>query len=59
LNKSRQSRTSYDSSQKLQAAFDAVLEQTHPMSLAWDRIHPTTVGHMIIAKAFLKAFEAI
>jgi lysophospholipase L1-like esterase len=37
-----------------QAAFDAVLVDLHPMVLAWDRVHPTHAGHMILAKAFLK-----
>ena len=36
-----------------QKAFDAVLAHLHPMTLAWDRIHPTLGGHMIIAQAFL------
>lgn len=36
-----------------QAAFDEVLEHLHPMALAWDRIHPTQVGHMVIARALL------
>jgi lysophospholipase L1-like esterase len=39
----------------VQAAFDAVLEHVHPMSLAWDRVHPNQVGHMVIARAILKA----
>lgn len=38
-----------------QAAFDAVLAHLHPMALAWDRIHPTQVGHMVLARAFLGA----
>jgi lysophospholipase L1-like esterase len=41
-----------------QAAFDAVLVHTHPMTLAWDRIHPNTTGHMILARAFLAALGA-
>jgi lysophospholipase L1-like esterase len=40
-----------------QAAFDEALAYMHPMNLAWDRVHPTTVGHMLIARAFLKAVE--
>ena len=43
----------------VQAAFDEVMIHTHPMTLAWDRIHPNTTGHMIIARAFLKAFGAL
>jgi lysophospholipase L1-like esterase len=42
-----------------QAAIDAVLAHVHPMSLAWDRIHPQPVGHMILARAFLGAFKAL
>lgn len=42
-----------------QAAIDAVLAHTHPMSLAWDRIHPQPAGHMILARAFLAAFGAL
>ena len=37
-----------------QAAFNAVLEHIHPMALAWDRIHPNSTGHMILARAFLQ-----
>jgi lysophospholipase L1-like esterase len=38
-----------------QAAFDAVLKHQYPGKLAWDRVHPTQVGHMILAQAFLNA----
>jgi len=38
-----------------QSAFDAYLQTEHPMSLAWDRIHPNQTGHMILARAFLNA----
>lgn len=38
-----------------QAAFDAVLTQYHPAALAWDRVHPTRTGHMVLARAFLQA----
>ncbi|MBL8093035.1 MAG: SGNH/GDSL hydrolase family protein [Anaerolineales bacterium] len=38
-----------------QAALDAVMAEIHPTGLAWDRIHPTTVGHMALARAFLNA----
>lgn len=41
----------------LQAAFDAFLMHYHPMSVAWDRIHPDLVGQMVIAKAFLRAVD--
>lgn len=42
-----------------QAAIDAVLAHVHPMSLAWDRIHPQPAGHMILARAFLRALGAL
>jgi lysophospholipase L1-like esterase len=38
-----------------QAAFDVVLQSVYPAQLAWDRVHPTATGTMIIAKAFLDA----
>ncbi len=38
-----------------QVAFDAVLTDLHPMALAWDRVHPTPVGHTILAQSVLKA----
>ena len=41
-----------------QAAFDAVLKHTHPMAIAWDRVHPNSVGHTILARAFLHAIGA-
>jgi lysophospholipase L1-like esterase len=40
-----------------QAAFDSVLTELHPMTLAGDRVHPNTTGHMILARAFLKAVD--
>jgi lysophospholipase L1-like esterase len=40
-----------------QAAFDAVLQHLHPATLAWDRVHPNSTGHMILARAFLKAID--
>mgnify|MGYP002641848941 CR=1 FL=1 len=41
----------------LQAAFDRILDHWHPSALAWDRIHPSQIGHMAIAKAFLNAID--
>lgn len=38
-----------------QAAFDKILAHLHPTELAWDRVHPTQVGHMVLARAFLEA----
>lgn len=38
-----------------QAAFDRIMTHLHPTALAWDRIHPTQVGHMVLARAFLDA----
>ncbi|MGM0879596.1 MAG: SGNH/GDSL hydrolase family protein [Bacillota bacterium] len=37
-----------------QAAFNKVLEQLYAATLAWDRVHPTAAGHMVLAKAILK-----
>ena len=36
-----------------QAAFDKVLKHIYPATLGWDRVHPTAVGHMVLARAFL------
>ena len=36
-----------------QSAMDAALEHYYPGTLAWDRVHPNQVGHMILARAFL------
>ena len=38
-----------------QAAFDKALAAYYPGTLAWDRVHPNQVGHMILAKAFVDA----
>lgn len=40
-----------------QAAFDKVLDHIYPATLAWDRVHPSTGGHVVLAKAFLKAVQ--
>ena len=42
-----------------QAAFDEVLVHTHPMTLAWDRIHPNMTGHLVLARAFLRTLDAL
>lgn len=39
----------------LQKEFDEVLKKVYQMFLSNDRVHPNTIGHTIIAKAFLKA----
>jgi lysophospholipase L1-like esterase len=36
-----------------QSAFDRALEFSHSAAIAWDRVHPNQMGHMIIACAFL------
>lgn len=36
-----------------QAAFDSALKHLPSEMFAWDRVHPGTPGHMIIARAFL------
>ena len=38
-----------------QAAFDQVLKTYYSGTLAWDRVHPNQVGHMVMARAFCKA----
>jgi lysophospholipase L1-like esterase len=38
-----------------QAGFDQMLKHMHPMSIAWDRVHPNTSGHAQIAQCFLRA----
>lgn len=38
-----------------QAGFDRMLQHMHPMELAWDRIHPNSSGHALLAKCFLDA----
>lgn len=38
----------------LQEEFDRYLSYYHSASLNWDRIHPNPVGHMLIARAFMK-----
>jgi lysophospholipase L1-like esterase len=38
-----------------QAAFDEVLKVLPSAALAGDRVHPGAAGHMILARAFLKA----
>ena len=40
-----------------QAAFDRVLVELSPLALADDRVHPNLTGHMILARAFLKALD--
>lgn len=40
-----------------QAASDKVLTAYYPATLAWDRVHPSQTGHMVIARAFLEAVE--
>jgi lysophospholipase L1-like esterase len=38
-----------------QAAFDRALKHQHSSCLSWDRVHPNSIGHMIIARAVLDA----
>jgi len=38
-----------------QAAFDEITTYVYPATLAWDRVHPNMSGHMVLARAFLKA----
>jgi lysophospholipase L1-like esterase len=41
-----------------QAVFDELCLHLHPMALAWDRIHPSTTGHLALARALLRAIGA-
>jgi lysophospholipase L1-like esterase len=36
-----------------QAAFNEVLKVLYPAILAWDRVHPSQAGHVVLAKTFL------
>ncbi len=40
-----------------QAAFNEVLNSLYPATLAWDRVHPSSAGHMVLARAFLKIID--
>ena len=40
-----------------QAAIDSALEHYYPATLAWDRVHPTHIGCMVLARAFLQAID--
>lgn len=40
-----------------QAAFNKVLDELYSATLAWDRVHPTAAGHMVLARAFLDAVD--
>jgi lysophospholipase L1-like esterase len=37
-----------------QSPFNKVLNELHSSALAWDRVHPTSTGHMLLARAFLQ-----
>jgi lysophospholipase L1-like esterase len=41
----------------IHAAFAPVLKELYPATLAWDRVHPNQVGHMVITRAFLNAID--
>jgi len=36
-----------------QAAFNEVLKELYSATLAWDRVHPSQAGHVVLARAFL------
>ena len=42
----------------LQQAWDALFEHMHPCSIAWDRIHPNHIGHVLIAREFIRTCGA-
>lgn len=39
----------------VQAALDRILKHSYPATIAWDRVHPTMVGHATIARELLNA----
>ena len=42
-----------------QAAFDRLVPRYyHPSALAWDRVHPTLSGHLLLAEACFEALQA-
>lgn len=40
-----------------QQAFNKILENLYPATIAWDRVHPNATGHIVLAKAFLNKIE--
>lgn len=40
-----------------QAAFNEVLKELYAATLAWDRVHPTQAGHVVLARAFLNKID--
>lgn len=40
-----------------QKMFDDLLKHNHSSFIAWDRIHPNSIGHAALAKAFLDAIN--
>ena len=40
-----------------QGSIDKVLQHYYPATLSWDRVHPSSIGHMVIAKSLLKVLE--
>jgi lysophospholipase L1-like esterase len=40
-----------------QAAIDDLLVNYYPATIGWDRVHPNATGHMVLARAFLKAMD--
>ena len=42
-----------------QAAVDRLLAHVHSSAIAWDRVHPSTVGHYALADALYEALEGM
>ena len=38
----------------VQALFDHLFTYMHSANVAWDRVHPNAIGHMLIARGLLK-----
>ncbi|WP_233095863.1 SGNH/GDSL hydrolase family protein [Alicyclobacillus sp. SO9] len=41
----------------VQSAIDELLTEKYPAELAWDRVHPSLVGHMAIAQKFIESIQ--
>ena len=40
-----------------QAEFDRLFKHMHSTNIAWDRVHPNFTGHMLLARALLRALD--
>ncbi len=40
-----------------QVALKPLLKEVYPATIAWDRVHPNMMGHLVLAKAFLNSVD--